>query len=51
MYVRVNIGDIKEGKLVVDYSGTNLMKLGYFITMFTLICLFIYFRKIHKCYK
>ena len=51
MYVRVNIGDIKEGKLVVDYSGTNLMKLGYFITMFTLICLVIYFRKINKCYK
>ncbi len=51
MYVRVNIGDIKEGSLVVDYTGTKLMKFGYFITIVTLICLFIYFRKIKKYNK
>lgn len=45
MYVRVNVGDIKEGSLVVDYTGTKLMKLGYFISLVTLISLFVYFRK------
>lgn len=48
MYVRVNIGNIKEGNLVVDYTGTILMKLGYLITIATLICLVIYFLRKKK---
>lgn len=42
MYVRVNIGNIKEGNLVVDYTGTKLMKLGYLITIITIIVLIRY---------
>lgn len=48
MYIRVNVGDIKEGSLVVDYTGTKLMKLGYLVTILTIITLIIYIIRLRK---
>lgn len=48
MYIRVNVGNIKEGSLVVDYTGTKLMKLGYLVTILTIITLIIYIIRLRK---
>lgn len=48
MYIRVNVGNIKEGRLVVDYTGTKLMKLGYLVTILTIIALIIYIIRLRK---
>lgn len=48
MYIRVNVGNIKEGRLVVDYTGTKLMKLGYLVTILTIITLIIYIIRLRK---
>ena len=45
MVVRVNLGNIKEGHLKVDYTGTALMKVGDIVTIITLIFMIIYIIK------
>lgn len=45
MVVRVNLGNIKEGHLKVDYTGTTLMKVGDIVTIITLIFMIIYIIK------
>lgn len=46
MYVRVDLGDINEGKMLVDYTGTIFMKIGNIITILSIICvIFLIYRK------
>lgn len=45
MVVRVNLGNIKEGHLKVDYTGTTLMKVGDIVTIITLIFMITYIIK------
>lgn len=48
MLVRVNLGNIKEGHLKVDYTGTTLMKVGDIVTIITLIFIIVYIIKRNK---
>ncbi|WP_338630558.1 6-pyruvoyl-tetrahydropterin synthase-related protein [Clostridium baratii] len=45
MVVRVNLGNIKEGHLKVNYTATTLMKVGDIVTIITLIFMIIYIIK------